>query len=131
MSIEAGIRAVLIADTAVKAIVVDRVYTGNFPQAPTYPCILLTPITADDNVTLASLPALKWHRIQIDVFAGTYAAMQDVHDKVSAALSLKTHTPTGYAIKSITPQTGGFYRYEPEIEMHRRSRDYGIWWQKS
>lgn len=131
MSIEAGIRAVLIADTAVKAIVVARVYAGHLPQAVTYPCILLAPITEEDNVTLNSLPALKWHRLQIDVFADTYAAMQDLHDKVSAALSLKTYTPTGYAIKSITPQTGGFYRYEPEIEKHRRSRDYGIWWQKT
>lgn len=126
--IEQGIRAMLLDDSAVANIVATRIYTGVLPQSPTYPCVSIWPISHDDNVTLRTLPALKWSRLQIDSWADTYAAMMDLHGKIFTALANQTGTPTGYDIRSIVPLIGGLYTYEDSVRKHRRSRDFGIWW---
>ena len=126
--VESGIRAVLVANATVAAIVGTRVYCGYLPQGVTYPCITIMPITQDDNVTLYTLPALKWARLQIDSWAATYAAMMTLHNAIFTALANQKFTPTGFDIRSIVPHPGGQYFYEDVIEKHRRTRDYGVWW---
>lgn len=126
--IEQGIRAMLIADSDVVALVGTRIYPGILPQGPSYPCISIWPISQNDNVTLRTLPDLKWSRLQIDSWAQTFAAMMDLHEKVFTALANKTGTPSGYDIRSIVPLIGGIYVYEDSVDKHRRSRDFGIWW---
>jgi len=126
--IEQGIRAILLADSDVLALVKTRIYPGVLPQNPTYPCVTIWPITQDDNVTLRAIPDLKWSRLQVDSWAATYAAMMALNEKVFTALANRTGTPTGYDVRSIVPLVGGRYVYEDSIDKHRRSRDFGIWW---
>ena len=88
MNLESGVRYVLTDDTDVAALVGTRVYSGILPQNPTYPAVTIQPITEDDNNTLASRPALRWARLQIDAWAETYAGAKDLHDKVRAFFRL-------------------------------------------
>ena len=131
MNLESGVRYVLTDDTDVAALVGTRVYSGILPQNPTYPAVTIQPITEDDNNTLASRPALRWARLQIDAWAETYAGAKDLHDKVRAALNGQSYSLTGVDLKSIVSQTGGQYFYEPSVEVHRRSRDYGFSYEES
>jgi len=132
MNLESGVRYVLVNDVDVAALVSTRVYNGILPLNPTYPAVTIQPITEDDNNTLASLPALRWARLQIDAWAETYAGAKDLHDKIRAALNGQTYTPAGVRIGSIVAQTGGQYAYEPPpVGVHRRIRDYGFWYEES
>ena len=128
MSVEAAVRASLVANSGVLAMVSNRVYVGILPQGVVFPCVLIYPVTQNDDPTINSIPTTKWARLQIEAWADTYAAMQSLHDAINTALAGQSLTPTGYALESITPLTSGRYTYESEVEKHRRSRDYGIWW---
>jgi hypothetical protein len=131
MNLESGVRYVLINDAGVLALVGTRVYSGILPQDPTYPAVTIQPITENDNNALASLPALRWARLQIDSWAETYAEAKDLHDKICVALNGQTYNPSGVRIGSIVAQTGGQYSYEPSVGVHRRTRDYGFWYDES
>ena len=129
--IEAKIRAILAATTAVTTMVSTRIYAGILPQNPTYPAITIQPITYDSSNTLKGSGNLQWDRLQIDAWGETYASTDGVYKAVITALNGKQFTGTGYRIGSCNVQAGGRYRYEDSTKIHGRSVDFGIWFNLS
>jgi hypothetical protein len=127
--IEAALRAVLIANAGVTALVGTRVYVGILPQDPTYPALTIQPVgyNADNHLTDAG--DLQWDRLQIDAWGETYAATHQLYKAAIDAINGNDFSGTGYRIGSVTVQVGGGYRYEESVKIHRRHFDVGIWFE--
>lgn len=130
MNFEEGIRYILANNSAVKAVVGARIYPASLPQGATYPALTYQIITEDDQNTVADVGDLKWSRVQVDSWAGTYAAAKSLADLVNAALNVKKSVLVGVTIVS-SSMVGGRYFFEEAVKAHRRSRDYGCWYNKN
>lgn len=125
--IESALRSMLLADSAVAALVGTRVYVGRLPQSPIYPAITLEPVSEDDNNTVASVGDLRWARIEVDAWAESFAAVNALYRAINFALNGKKGTFGNSDIRSCSSMTGGRYFYEDSVTAHRRLRDYSVW----
>ena len=118
MSIESNIRAALITDSAVSALVGGRVYPVVLGRDATFPAITYTRISGG---FLASLSGTNREhpRIQIDCWAETYAEAKDLSAKVRAAMDGAT------AFKSIA--VSDYDGFEDGAEVFCTSIDFSVW----
>lgn len=86
MSLESELRARLIADGGVAALISARVYPLILPQAPTYPALTYQRISGPRLHHLTGSSGRGVARIQTDSWAETYAAAQALAAAVRAAL---------------------------------------------
>lgn len=87
MDIVETVRLVLGEDGAVDALVDDRIYPEELPDAPTYPAIVLTKATGQGSYDLQGDVGLESARVQVDCYAESYAAMVDLRLAVRRRLS--------------------------------------------
>jgi hypothetical protein len=127
--IEAKIRAILAATTAVSTLVGTRIYVGILPQDPTYPALTIQPISYNPDNHLTAPGDLQWDRLQIDAWGVTYAAADGLYRAAITALNGKAFTGTGYRIGSVIVQVGGGHQYEESVKVHRRHFDVGVWFE--
>ncbi len=80
------IRSVLTASAPVSAIVGARIYPVELPQAPTLPAIVLTPVQTSDERTLQGHARYPVSEVVVDVCAASFAAADDLAEKVKDAL---------------------------------------------
>jgi hypothetical protein len=86
MTLEEGLRAALIADSAVNAVVSGRIYHERMPDPDSYPAIVFFRVSTSLEQTLTDTPTLSTVRIQLDLMAETSAAVRDLATKVRAVL---------------------------------------------
>jgi hypothetical protein len=127
VSVIIAVRAVLITDTAVKALLVARVYPKMLPQAVTYPAATLELITDDPQNTLSAPGTLKWARVRVNAWGLTYAAAEGLAKKIETALNFKKGSFAGTEIRSVDPQ-GLRDFYEPAVEAYYHSQDFAIYY---
>ena len=83
-----AIRAILLADTDVSALVSTRITTGVRPQAQALPAIVLEEQSTETNETKNATSGLDEVRFTVTSFSETYAQALDIGDKCRAALDL-------------------------------------------
>lgn len=134
MTINAGLRAFLGADSAISAIIGampnTRVYPVRLPQNPTLPAITYFRVSGQRVHASSGALGLSGPRMQIDCWATKY---EDAH----ALAELVRKRIDGYRgpMGSETVQ-GVFFEserdlYEPEPDQHRVSRDYFVWFSEA
>jgi hypothetical protein len=89
-SVEERIFALLIADTAVKAIVVDRVYPIAAKQAALLPQIVFRRVSTERIGSLLGESGLEHVRVQVDCQATTYLAAKVLAGAVLDAMDAAT-----------------------------------------
>jgi hypothetical protein len=87
MDLQAGIRARLLADGGVSAAVGTRVYWVQRPQLSATPAIVLQVISDPRPDNLKGFDGAREARVQLDVWAATYAAALDIARDAVAALA--------------------------------------------
>lgn len=99
--------------------VVGRCYPLVSPEKPIAPYAIYSQITNAPEVTMQSSVPIENTRLQIDVFAKTYAEVQSLADQVRSVM---------LAI-NITPISAGDL-YEAEVKLFRVTQDFSVWYQK-
>ncbi len=122
MSFPTVLRATLLADDPVLALVSTRIYWKKLPQEPTYPALTLELVGGDPQNTLATLPDLKWARVRMNAWNTTYGTAFAVAQAVETALNGQKFS----TLKSIVAQ-GLRDMYEPAIEAYYVTQDFSIW----
>ena len=104
---------------AAVATTVGRCYPLTAPDKPTIPYATYFQVSNVPNVVIDSKIPIENARIQVDVFAKTYAESQSLANSVRTAL---------IAIDGI-PLTA-MDLYEPEVKLYRVTQDFSFWYQK-
>lgn len=86
MDWQGALRARLLAASPVTALVAQRIYWVDRPQAAALPAITLQSISEDRPQHFAGFDGLDVNRCQVDVWAASYAQVQQVKEAVIAAL---------------------------------------------
>ena len=94
MDWQGALRARLIAAAPVTALVAQRIYWVDRPQAAALPAITLQTITQLRPQHMGGFDGLDFARVQIDVWALTYGAVQPIVEAVIAAL-VPAHSGNG------------------------------------
>lgn len=99
MDWQAALRARAIAAPAVTALLATyagaaAVFWGERPQGSSLPAVTLLDLTPEVTQHLKGVEGLQAARVQADVWAGSYGAMQRITDALIAAL-LPPHTGNG------------------------------------
>ncbi|HON76504.1 MAG TPA: DUF3168 domain-containing protein [Dermatophilaceae bacterium] len=82
MQIESVLRAILVADPGVAAIIGTRAYQGRLPREPTFPAVIYQMISRPQD----GLTGIVQSRMQYTCMAETWKAAADLADAVRCAL---------------------------------------------
>jgi hypothetical protein len=96
----------------------DRVYPLIAPDAVAAPYVIFQRISASTENILSGSSGLINTRIQVDVYAATYAQAQGVAAAIDGLMATWT-------VQNVSVLSQDFY--EPEAKMHRVLTDYSIW----
>jgi hypothetical protein len=139
--IEFAVRAVLVANPGVAALIGARCYPVESPQAPAYPYVTYQVVTGEDHYHMEGSAGLATKRVQINCDGTDAASVEAVVRAVTAALggfrgpvTLASSPPTIVRIQ------GAFKvmeRDEPQPELQasglrtlRKSLDFNIWFEE-
>jgi hypothetical protein len=86
LSIEAALRALMIANTDVLAIVSTRIYPNLAPQNATFPLIIFQRIASVHDSYMLSASGFVSVNIQVDAYAETYSESKELADAIRVAL---------------------------------------------
>lgn len=87
MDWQGALRKRLVTDNGVNALVVQRVYWMDRPQASALPAITLQTVSELRPQHMKGFDGLDFSRVQIDCWAATYAKAQEVKESVIAAVA--------------------------------------------
>ena len=87
MSIESGLVAHLLADSAVAAIIGEKVHPGVIPQGGTPPAIVYTRVSSIRTLDMDGPGTLVEVRLRIDCWHTSYAGVKSLADAVRSALN--------------------------------------------
>lgn len=141
MTVEVAVRAHLLADAGVIAIVGTRGYTLKFPQQPTLPAFRVQLIDEQESAHLRGGATVKPARVQVDAVAAessgvdAYAQASGLAAAISSAMM--SHAPfvvsdgaspaTALELKVIERQTRA-PMYDPdELRLVIAGQDFMIW----
>jgi Protein of unknown function (DUF3168) len=125
---EAAIRSLLLADSAVTTLVGTRICPLVLPQKPTLPAITYQRISGQTQYTHDG-PALARPRVQIDCWASDYDTAKSLAAAAAAVLSGFKGISSGVEIEGVF-SAGCREFYEAETRpapLYRVSSDYFIW----
>ncbi len=117
-----AIRAVLVADAAVAALVSTRVFPSLIPQGSTMPAIVFAVVSdvPENALTGDSTTRLVNARVQIDCYSKTYLEAHAVSAAVDVVLSALS-SPDLSAWREISRDL-----YDDEAQLHRVSMDFAV-----
>lgn len=128
MSLEEGIRAHLLADTGVAALVGTRVFHEDLGQNTTYPAVAFARTATERVMTLAGPSGLAQVRVAVDCWADTSAGVKALAAAVLAALHGVTGDLGGTTIQSCACESEADLS---EVDGDRRDRrvslEFVIW----
>jgi hypothetical protein len=110
------VRDILVADVSVTALVGQRISPTTRAQDTTLPCVVLSLISVVPTNHLNGAPTLDANRVQLDVFAETYASARAVADACRASLET-----AGVAMDNEIDD------FEPDVSEHRITQDFMVW----
>lgn len=87
MDMQGALRARLIADAGVSALVGQRVYWMERPQGASLPAIVLQVISEDRPQHMKGFTGLDWARVQIDAWGLSYGDARGAAEAVIAAIT--------------------------------------------
>lgn len=87
MSIEEGLRAELIADSAVAAIIGTSVHPGAIPQGGGIPAVVYSRVSSQRDVDMDGPSDFVQVRMRVDCWHTSYAGVKSLADAVRAALN--------------------------------------------
>ena len=125
MTMAGDFRTVILADSALAALLGERVYPVRLPQKPSYPLLLLTRVSDEKDRTLDGTSRLRQARIQIDCKAETQVVAAQIADELERLLDGKAASggDTRFASCWITRRDE---RFEEGTETYRSSLDFEI-----
>lgn len=101
MDMQQALRARIIAATGMAALVGTRVYWIDRPQLSALPSITLQIISGERSQTHDSISALRQNRVQLDIWAETYASAQIIAEAVIANLTQNNQLSNGINFNQI------------------------------
>lgn len=81
------VRDLLLADSAIAALVGDRIYPVELPDGTTFPAVVVSKATGLGDYTLDGDSGLEDSRVQIDSYAVTYEAAIELKTAIRRNLS--------------------------------------------
>lgn len=128
MSLELAVKAVLIGDTGVAALVGERVWIMRFPNDGTeYPAVAIAPVSLRPEMAHDGPVDFAESRIQVDLYADGYAEVRALADAVRQALDGFRGESAGEDVFSVfleneVPEWGDV------LEVYRVTQDYMVTW---
>jgi hypothetical protein len=113
LTIAAALRAHLLGDTAIAALVAARVYPLRLPQKPVLPAIVLTQISSHRSKHLRGAEALARARYQVDAWAATF----DAADALGTLCRRRLNGYAGTWTDGESPETAVLVRVLIDSEM--------------
>lgn len=120
-SLHGAIRAMLAADTAVKALVSSRIFPVQLPLGTTLPAISIHEIDGPENY----LTGHGYPRYQISCWAKSFADVQSMKVAVKACLTNYRGVASGNHIKMITFM-GSLDDYDAETQIYHIPLDFQV-----
>lgn len=115
------VRTLLLADPAVVALVVGRIFPQVLPQGVVMPALRYTVVSDVPQTSLQGWTSgLRNARVQVDAFSRKYLEAQTLADAVVGALG----SLTGEVASLLESRRDG---YEDETGLHRVSMDFSMW----
>lgn len=105
--------------TAVGALVSGRCYPINAPEKPAAPYAVYFQVANAPEVTLENTVPIENTRVQVDVYAKTYAEAQSLAAQVRTAMMGLTAVP----LLSVD-------LFEQEVKLYRVAQDFSIWFNR-
>lgn len=123
MDFEGALRARLTGAAAVTAIVAQRIYWVDRPQAQPLPAITLQIIDEPRDQHMGGFQNLQFVLVQIDIWATTYAQGKALKEAVIAAVTpevtangIEFGTATNIRIRDLSERTETQFIHRPSIE---------------
>ena len=113
------VRARLVADAGVSAVVQQRVYAHEVPQGVSYPCITFEHISTGEQQTLGAYQSRRRERWQIDVWSKSALERKSLADAVQAAMEAE-----GTDFRAVRLDRSG--EFISEISLYRATLEYSI-----
>lgn len=129
-SIGSAIRSKLIADTLITSLAGTRVYPQKLPQNPTLPAVIYSIISDTPNADVSGMAGLFNADIQIECYAETAQAAQDLSENVRLSLQSYRGTHLSVGINGIYFITE-YDAFDDEISNYRRISSYEIWYTRT
>lgn len=117
--IESDVRAVLVADAAVVALVVDRVAAGVIPEGEIRPYITYQLVTGQRPGSLSAHGTLRNARIQLSCWSPSYGVAKQIAQAVQDAIEASVLFDVVFI--------GDVELYDAETALHYVVLDYSIW----
>lgn len=125
---QAALRARLISDAGVAALVGQRIYWIQAPQSADIPRITLNRISDDRQQTYSGFQPLRSTLVQCDIWAETYAKALLIEQAIISELAApETSNGIVFSRPQIDASRDGFERTDTQ-EIYRISLDLIIWW---
>jgi len=123
--VEEAMRALLLADPAVSALVAARIYPAPLPQGPTLPALCYQRISATRTRSQEGPSGRARARFQVDAWASTYDAARAAAAAVRRACDGFRGVVSGVELQEVQLATDRDL-YEPDVQLHRVSADYFV-----
>ncbi len=117
--IEVDVRAVLVADTAVGAIVADRIAAGVMPEGEVRPYVTYSLVTGERIPSMTDSGVMRHARVQLDCFSPSYGQAKALALAVQTAIEASAL----FEVVFITDQD----LYDPETNLFYVVLDYSVW----
>ena len=111
------VRNVLVADGTETGLVSTRISPVMMAQQTTLPAVTLTLVSTVPQNHLYGVPTLDANRVQLDVWASTYASAQAVATACRNALEA-----AGYQLELVSNDD-----HDPETSEYRVTQDWTVW----
>ena len=131
MSGVAAVRYTLANAAAVIAQVpAARIFAGNVPLNAAVPAIGISQVSGGERTTVSMAEASRFRtdRVQVTVYAATYATKVSILELVRTALSPVRGTVGSVDVDSILPDSEGPDIDDEEARVYERSRDFMVSW---
>lgn len=104
---------------AVGALVNGRCYPLNAPEKPVTPYAVYFQVANAPEVTMATEVPVENTRVQVDIYAKTYAEVQSLADSIRSAMMGINAVP----LLSVD-------LYEQDVKLYRVAQDFSIWFNR-
>ncbi len=131
MAVEEGLRAHLLADGPVSAIVGTAIHPGSMPQGQTLPVLVYQRISTQRDTDLGGPMTFVKVRLQVDCWHNSYAACKSLADAVRVALNgvgLASPHLLGSEVVQLVELVGDtdLFEFDGDLRKYRVSQDWII-----
>lgn len=120
-----AIRAKIIGDAAVAAIIGEKCYPVIAPQKAAVPFVIVSIVNVDPNDSKSGVSEVDVFRVQVDSYASTYDVCQDLDKKVRTSIDKFMGESSSIYVDGVR-YINSQDLYEDESGEYRRSSDYVV-----